>query len=660
MPAEQLDLRSLTKNLDRSNQDFRKAANDNSSNISRIVKDISKTFAQQRNDIRSLHETIEESIHEQEITSMKIDRLANIFGESIALQSQMVTQLRNVVIGIGSVSDSMMQMNTAIGNVNNPAEGTLLKTLSLLGGGAVIGAGTTAAIMGGGPQSEGGGQYTPEKAAALIRKVGGNEQEATVLGAISQPESSGIPTKINPKAPDYSFGLWQINLYRNLGPERRKILGLAQDGSEDKKLLDPEFNAKAALMLYRGQLGGPGGYQQWSTFQQGSHLKFIDAAKKGATGENQSATKQETTTGTVVPNKEESTKPETAAMQAALPPAVTERTKEISTENKPEQNTFAIPSGGHGLISGATPHAEKESTSAALPSGDIVALGKALKSQGFDISEHPAFGGVSNVHRGRAHYEGRAIDINLTHGKDLEADNPIAGARFDQLADQLTKLGYKVFWRDKGEGPYGLSGHRNHLHAEIIGSGTKTATGETMGATAGLPASRPQEYTQNIPTPPTRPEEYSTAQAEPIETAPMAPGGMGMDPMGVLSMLGGIGSMGGMLGMAMPLIGGLLNALGSPQEAPAMFSAQQPASKTINEAAVQSQAAMEQGFGATAGLPNIPVMIEQGVQNMGRQLFTSYNSDDDRHCLSPWAEAMSGWNPVRTSKKIIYNSNQIS
>ena len=131
------------------------------------------------------------------------------------------------------------------------------------------------------------GKYTPSQAAALIRKAGGTKEEARILGAIAMPESSGYPWKHNGNANtgDDSYGLWQINVLGKLGPDRRRLLGLAADGSEDRKLLDPNLNAKAALMLLRGQLGGPGGYQHWTTYKNGLHSKYLSSAEAGVSGD---------------------------------------------------------------------------------------------------------------------------------------------------------------------------------------------------------------------------------------------------------------------------------------------------------------------------------------------------------------------------------------
>ena len=101
---------------------------------------------------------------------------------------------------------------------------------------------------------------------------------------------------------------------------------------------------------------------------------------------------------------------------------------------------------------------EKVAKPGDVPSGDIVAIGKWLQSQGIRVSENPAFGKVNAVHRGRGHYEGRAIDVNVGHGM-VEANDKVWGPKFDEIAQQLRAKGYTVLWRS--------AGHYNHMHVEV-------------------------------------------------------------------------------------------------------------------------------------------------------------------------------------------------
>ena len=123
---------------------------------------------------------------------------------------------------------------------------------------------------------------------------------------------------------------------------------------------------------------------------------------------------------------------------------------------------------------GAKPPGEKPETPGGAPSGDIIAMGKWLQGQGIRISEHPAFGGVAPVHRGRGHYDGRAIDVNAP-GSVVEANDPIWGPKFDGLASAARNAGYMVIWRS--------AGHFNHMHIESkTGGGTGAAGTEVAGA----------------------------------------------------------------------------------------------------------------------------------------------------------------------------------
>lgn len=189
----------------------------------------------------------------------------------------------------------------------------------------------------------------------------------------------------------------------------------------------------------------------------------------------------------------------------------------------------------------------------AVPSGDIVALGKWLQSQGVNISEHPSFGGVLGTHaKNSAHYRGQAIDINGPPGM-VEANDPVWGKRFDQLADQLTAAGYKVYWRESGK--YGASGHNNHLHAQIGGGSPTSDAPSAYEKQAGIPA-QAQQPPSDMPLIPQR-------MGAPIG----ASGLVGMEaqlmgnPMMPLSGMGIGGGMAGMIaGMVAPM---LLNSLSS-------------------------------------------------------------------------------------------------
>jgi GH24 family phage-related lysozyme (muramidase) len=120
------------------------------------------------------------------------------------------------------------------------------------------------------------------------------------------------------------------------------------------------------------------------------------------------------------------------------------------------------------------------------PSGsNVVSIGKSLIGQGFAVGEHPDFtkttpkgsytpgkGYVSNVHKGKGHYAGRAIDVTDWRGS-LEDSK----ARYRSVLDSLwanrqknninmlihDSWGYAGSW---GKDPPGKHGHPTHMHIE--------------------------------------------------------------------------------------------------------------------------------------------------------------------------------------------------
>jgi hypothetical protein len=92
------------------------------------------------------------------------------------------------------------------------------------------------------------------------------------MAAIAMAESSGNPRAHNSTPPDNSYGLWQINMIGNLGPARRKQLGI----SSNEQLFDPATNAKAAKMIKDSQ-----GWNAWTVHKTGAYKKFMPSKKEG-------------------------------------------------------------------------------------------------------------------------------------------------------------------------------------------------------------------------------------------------------------------------------------------------------------------------------------------------------------------------------------------
>lgn len=97
---------------------------------------------------------------------------------------------------------------------------------------------------------------------------------------------------------------------------------------------------------------------------------------------------------------------------------------------------------------------------------DIVALGRFLQSFGYQVGEHPAFGGVctNGCHVANSwHYRNGAIDVNADHFAGGEM------AAFDRIAADLSGLGYNVLWR--------VADHYDHMHIDVGASGPDVAGG---------------------------------------------------------------------------------------------------------------------------------------------------------------------------------------
>ena len=127
-----------------------------------------------------------------------------------------------------------------------------------------------------------------------------------------------------------------------------------------------------------------------------------------------------------------------------------------------------LPGGGGG---GAVPKISdkewkeiKEKLGSGAPDcDDMVALGRFLADQGFDVAENSAFGPVGKHSDGSYHYQcgGRgAIDVNFGRAGDLV---PEEVAAVDPVIAPLRELGFRTIWR--------AADHYNHLHVDVANSG---------------------------------------------------------------------------------------------------------------------------------------------------------------------------------------------
>lgn len=636
--------------------EFRQAANASNANLSRIVKDISTTFKAQREDIADLHNVLEEMVSESQQTGNKIDSLNSLFRESLEIQNAMQTQLSNVTRNTRILSSDIESLNRNI--MNNTSSG-LLGSITGIGkdvatqlaaagigaavaGGAMIGAGAIGGGLGTQEVKEGSGSgyeksgLSRQNVADMIRKSAierGIDPETAV--GISKSEGLNV---YRSSAPGNKWGMQREPSY---GPFQL-LVGKGTGGPEG---LGDRFKAATGI--------DPATDRSAASIQKQIDFALDEAKKKGwgqwygrktaGIGEFQginvdtSKMKAPEITPPLTLPASSTTPGSTPSSPEVIPSATAERVERIGKE------------GGHGPISGATHegHAEKTEGSAALPAGDVVALGHALQKMGMRISEHPQFGGVNPVHKGKAHYEGRAIDVNFGEGK-TEASDPVLGAKFDNLANQLTRMGYKVFWRENG--PYAAAGHNNHLHAEIPKGGA-TPVPDTYQI-AGSPEQRAmQGATPAVGATPamtTAPAPVSTASAaEPVSQAPMT-SSMVTPPIGAMmpGMMGG--GIGGIAGMLLPLIASTIQSeMISTPSMPALNA------QMVNQAAVSSQAAEQTTQEAQNTFFNTPsVNPEPNGMTTRNQSGYAYNMPGDIE-WPDWASMLGGnhWEEMKGYKK---------
>jgi hypothetical protein len=115
--------------------------------------------------------------------------------------------------------------------------------------------------------------------ANVARGAGFDESILPVVVAIALAESSGNPSAYNGRPPDASYGLWQINMYGNLGPARREQFNL----SSNEDLFNPSINAAAAYAISNGGSN----FRPWATYTSGAYQRYLSAAPV-ATGNDDS------------------------------------------------------------------------------------------------------------------------------------------------------------------------------------------------------------------------------------------------------------------------------------------------------------------------------------------------------------------------------------
>lgn len=654
MAIEAEELTAITRSIRNAGMEtageFRQAATAGNANLSRIVKDISTTFKAQREDIADLHNVLEEMVSESQQTGNKIDSLNSLFRESLEIQNSMRTEISNVTKNtrilsgdIESLNRNIMNTSTSglLGSITNLST-DFAKQLALMGVGAGVAAGGMTALgaMGGGGdvpgiKTSGSLSQNQQEAYKAARGEGLSDTAAKIAVANVSGENlknpGGVyadPSSRNPHQKAHGIVAWDDERSARI----KQVFGkYPQEMSVAEQTKAYIWEMKTHYKTAYNDLIN----ENLSERQRLSSV--VENFEKPKDSASAVANRMGYLRG-FKPNESSSATPTT-------PTATQVSTPEVVPSNTSSRVESIGKEGGHGPISGAAHgHGEKMETSSVLPSGDIVALGKALQGMGVRVSEHPAFGGVDAKAHGRnsAHYDGSAIDINSTSGNSVEAQDPVWGAKFDQLAKQIQAAGYTVLWRTKG--------HNNHIHAQLGGKGIRGGQsiigGQTTPSTASTPttpgSSQPQMTAETPTMTSAPPAPTGSTAAEPVAQAPISPGvsagPAGMNPMAMMGMMGGMmpGGIGGIAGMLLPLIASTIQSeMVSAPSAPALNT------QMLNQAAVSSEATEQTVQEAQVSSHAPQVNAESNRMHNSNQAGYAYNMPGDIE-WPDWASMLGG------------------
>lgn len=110
-----------------------------------------------------------------------------------------------------------------------------------------------------------------QQVAKLVYDAGWRGRDAQTAVAIARAESQFDTMATNFGGRDYSFGLWQINMKDSLGPDRRKLFGIASN----EALFDPATNARAAFAIYKA---AGNKFTDWSTYNDRKYTLYLNGA----------------------------------------------------------------------------------------------------------------------------------------------------------------------------------------------------------------------------------------------------------------------------------------------------------------------------------------------------------------------------------------------
>lgn len=103
-------LRSISRSMSQVGQEtgqFRKAAADQNKSIGSFIKDISKMFSSQNKQQASINSSLDDIQYNSQQTNTKVSQSNDLIQESISIQTQMLSELKSVAKGIGSLIEGL-------------------------------------------------------------------------------------------------------------------------------------------------------------------------------------------------------------------------------------------------------------------------------------------------------------------------------------------------------------------------------------------------------------------------------------------------------------------------------------------------------------------------------------------------------------------------
>jgi hypothetical protein len=164
-------LRSISRSISQVGQEtgqFRKAADGQNKSIGNFIKDVSKMFSSQNKQQASINTSLDDIQYNSQQTNSKVSQSNDLIQESISIQTQMLSELRSVSKGIGSLIEGL-----GLGGFGGGG-GTGSKIASALMAGGI---GATAGVLG-----SAGYDFLSQQSGVDASNFGGGQYAQTSVG----------------------------------------------------------------------------------------------------------------------------------------------------------------------------------------------------------------------------------------------------------------------------------------------------------------------------------------------------------------------------------------------------------------------------------------------------------------------------------------------